>query len=906
MAIASPLPARATADPTPDPAANPPADSTSDSTTDLTGEPTVDGQAPAAPVGTAVRFRVLGSLEVRGSQQVAVTARRQQIVLALLLLETGRGVGLETMVNAVWGGAPPATARSQVQTAVSALRQRMERAGLGKRIRMHGLGYTLDLAPGELDLHVFDELAARGRAAAADGRPAAARAAFREALDLWNGDPLPEVDSPVVQTKLVRISERRFEVLEECLDAELRLGLHHEVLGEISALAAEFPLRERPAVQLMTALYRCGRQAEALAAYHQVRRTFIEELGIEPGPVLLKLELAILNGSGDLDLPQTAAPATVNATAPLPLPRMLPARITDFTGHADVLAELTDRLSAPSAPMAVITGCAGVGKSALAVEAAHALAPAFADGQLYARLPVGAGPREVSDVLERFLRALGFTAAAVPESLDGRSALYRSALAERRMLVVVEDAADVTLLRPLVPGTPTCGVLVTSRARLSAPADTYTVELEVPQIPEAVELLAAMTGRERVAAEPSEAIELAELCDGLPLALRAAAARLSARPHWSLAQLTARLRDERRRLDELFHQGLDVRAALRGTYEQLAAPARQLFARLGGLPTAEFPAWAAAPLLDVATASAVDVLETLVDARLVDPVGGSGVTARYRLRGLTRLHAAECLAELAEDQDESAPRRRLLGAWLTLADEALLRQGGTPAAELHHPTRWPMELPMLRAVLSDPGEWYGTERESLLAAVRQAADVHETEACWHLAVAVGALAAVQRAHDDWRAAGTDALRATQRAGDSLGEAAILFSLGTLDLRERRYEQATARLRGALGAFERLGADSWREAAAKALERLARETGAAADGRTPRPGRGGAGSTPATPVETSAWGVPATQRRYGLAASTGGSGTPAARTTPAPRSTAPRHRPAASFPTRRRTESVEEQ
>jgi hypothetical protein len=477
------------------------------------------------------------------------------------------------------------------------------------------------------------------------------------------------------------------------------------------------------------------------------------------------------------------------------------------------------------------------------------------------------------------------------------------------MLVVVEDAADMTLLRPLVPGTPTCGLLVTGRARLSAPADAYTVDLEVPGVPEAVELLAAMTGRERVAAEPSEAIELAELCDGLPLALRAAAARLSARPHWSLAQLTARLRSERRRLDELSHQGLDVRAALRGSHDRLPEPARRLFARLGGLPTAEFPAWAAAPLLDTAPTAAMDVLETLADARLVDRVDGSGATARYRLRGLVRLHAAECLAELTENQDERAPRRRLLGAWLTLADEALLRQGGTPAAELHHPTRWPIELPVLRAVLSDPGTWYGTEREALLGAVRQAGDLGETEACWHLAYAVGSLAAVQRAHDDWRAAGTDALRATQRAGDSLGEAAILLSLGTLDLRERRYEQATARLRGALGAFERLGAESWREAAGTALRRLARETRGSADGRAALRSRGGggAGTAPGTaPVETGSWAAPATQRRYGLAASTGtdGAATPAARA--AARTPTTRNRPAAAFPNRRRTESVEEQ
>ncbi|EOD68402.1 AfsR/SARP family transcriptional regulator, partial [Amycolatopsis vancoresmycina] len=241
-------------------------------------------------------FRVLGLLQVHGREPVVVTARRQQVVLALLLLNGNRVVPLEVLLDALWGAAPPATARAQVQTCVSALRRALATAGLGERISARGSGYCLDLAPGELDLHAFEALVARGRAAR---RPEDARAAFREALALWRGDPLTGIDSGVVRAHQVRIAERRVEVLEDCLDAELELGLHREVVGEISVLTEEHPLRERFVLQLMTALHRCGRRVEALAAYRAVRRRFVDELGLEPGAALRELHQDILAGSSE-------------------------------------------------------------------------------------------------------------------------------------------------------------------------------------------------------------------------------------------------------------------------------------------------------------------------------------------------------------------------------------------------------------------------------------------------------------------------------------------------------------------------------------------------------------------------------------------------------------------------------
>jgi DNA-binding SARP family transcriptional activator len=873
-----------------------------------------------ARTGPNPPFRVLGPLEVRGPEPVVITARRQRIVLALLLLEGNRVVGLETMVHAVWGSSPPTTARAQVQTAVSALRRTLEQAGLGKRIRMQGLGYAIELAPGELDLHIFDDLVATGRIALREQSPAAARTAFRQALALWRGEPLSAIDSGALQAKLVQTFEKRFEALEECIDAELQLGLHHEVLGEVGALVSEYPLRERPAGQLMTALYRCGRQAEALATYRKVRQTFIDELGLEPSPALHRLELSILNGSADLD-PRDIPQAAPHGAA-MPVPRMLPARVPDFTGHRALLQRIGARLvgnagATDPVRVAVITGCAGVGKSALAVEAAHELAPSFPDGQLYARIPRGATTRgHIADVLERFLRALGFNGSAVPDSLEGRAALYRSAIAERHLLIVVEDAVEESQLRALIPGTTTCQLIVTSRARLSGLAGATVFELDVPSVDDGVELLAAMAGRDRVAAEPSEAIELVELCDGLPLALRAAAARLSARPHWNFAQLTDRLRDENRRLDELSHQGMDVRAALGSAYNGLSAPAKLLFARLGGLPSADFAAWVAAPLLDLESGAATDVLESLADARLIDVLGGSGATARYRLRSLVRLYVHECLSAQAAEEFRAA-RRRMLGAWLSLADTAVLRLGGIPTGEHSDPTRWALDRPLVDAILADPSAWYDLERSALLKAVRQAAETDEIEHCWNLAVAVGALAESQRHYEDWRDSNVAALQATRHTENRLGEAALLYSLGSLDLCEHRWDQAAARLRVALDAFEQLGAERWTELTGIALDRLSRARDGAPQGaettvavRRGDPKRdGGAAAGTGTVWENSFQ-----RRQFGLAASRNpeaaagsGSGQRHNRQSAAERRAIARRAPrvTGSAPSRQRTDSPEE-
>ena len=720
-------------------------------------------------------FRLLGLLQVNAAR---VTARRQQVVLAMLLLNANRVVPLESLLDALWGSTPPATARAQIQTSISALRRLTVTAGLGDRIRVRGLGYTIELAPAELDLHVFEDLVSRGRAELAASRPDAAQAAFRGALALWRGEPLTGVDSAMVRANQVRIAERRVEAFEGCFDAELQLGLHHEIVGEISTMVEEFPLRERFVGQLMTALHRCGRRVEALAAYRTVRQTFVDELGLEPGDELRRLHQDILNGHA----------AQNPATASVSVPRMLPARLPYFTGAEVLLNGVADAL-----PVTVITGRAGVGKSAVAIEAAHRLAVDFPDGQLYARMT-----EDVADVLERFLQALGFT--AIPADVEGRAALYRSAIADRRVLTVVEDAADIAQIRCLLPSTAASRLIMTTRTRTGALPGSTVFELDVLNRRDGIELLSAMVGRDRVWAEFAEAGELVELCGGLQLAVTRAAAMLAGRPHWTFADMVARMRVDR--LDP------QVRDSLQRGFATLPPASRTLFARLGSLPTTCFASWVAAPLLDLDAVAAADALEGLVDARLVD-VTGAGATARYRLHPLARIHARE----LPAGQDNDGCQTRLLGAWLGLADEARLRLGFGPRGEA---SRWMLPSSVVNAVLADPLGWYSRERAGLLATVQHAASEDAVEHCWNLAAAIADLAGAQRMFGDWRDSNDCALRAALRAGDRLGEAAMQYLLGELDLREHRYAEASARIGLALGMFDRLGEVGWQELAERSL------------------------------------------------------------------------------------------
>ncbi|MEU8164688.1 BTAD domain-containing putative transcriptional regulator [Micromonospora parva] len=789
----------------------------------------VDGEEACRRGGNLQVFRILGPLHVVNA---SITASRQQTVLAMLLLEANNVVPLGRLIEAVWEESPPSTAKSQIQICISAVRRALRGTGLDDRIVTNPAGYQIRIAEGELDLHIFNDLLSEARTALREQRLEDAASGFRQALALYRGAPLSGVDSRLVEAAATRIAERRLAVVEDCLELELHLGRHRETIDELMALVTEHPLRERLWQQLITALYRAGRQAEALAAYRSARQASIDDLGLEPSEPLRLLERAILNG--DLEPGPAVEQEWPNPIEPAPpVPRMAPADIPDFTGYGELVTELGDFLrygsghsDHDSVPVLTITGRGGAGKTTLAVHLAHELAGEFSDGLLFTRLgPERSHSGGVSQILDGFLRALGMPGSSIPEGLEARAATFRSQIAASRVLIVLDDVVDERQVYPLLPGSPSCGVIVTSRRRLAGIPGSRLVEVSALEQRDAVELLTRMVGSERASAEPREALRLVELCGRLPLALRIAAARLIARPHWRMAQLTERLEDEGRRLDELAHGGLDVRTNIAISYEGLDEQAQRLLRRLGLLETHDFPSWTAAPLLDIDVATASDTLDALVDAQLLEVVGGFGVDTRYRLHDLVRVYARERLAaeETAPVRLEAA--RRLLGAWLFLADEAhRILYGGDYTVIHSRAERWSLPRHLVHDLLRDPLMWFENERAAAVAAVGQASQAGAPDYCWDLAITMVALFETGSYLDDWRATHEIALLTARQADDRLGTAAMLYSLGAVDIVEQRFDDARARLTQALEVFDEIGEARGRALALRHLAFLDRVHG----------------------------------------------------------------------------------
>ncbi|MGN9909261.1 BTAD domain-containing putative transcriptional regulator [Phytohabitans sp. LJ34] len=782
-----------------------------------------------------MRYRILGELEVAGPRGVLQTsAPRQLVVLATLLLDANHAVSVDRLVDAVWDETPPPTARGQIQICVSALRRALVNAGIPDAIHTRPPGYLIRVPSGELDLQVFGQLAANGRAAVMEQRFADAAKLYQEAITLWRGPPFTGVESRLLQGAAVGLEERRIALLEESIEVRLQLGRHHELIGELMALTAENPVRERLRAQLMTALYRDGRQAEALEVYRQARQVFVEELGLEPGSALQSLERAILARELALD-PAEADPAGGGGAERVPdtdaPPRMLPADIADFTGHETIVRELREVLAqrADTSPVAIaaLSGKGGVGKTTLAVHVAHQLSHDFPDGQLYVTLRSNdARPVSPAQVLERFLRAMGVPGSALPKGLDERAEMYRDRLAGRRVLVVLDDATDEDQVAPLLPGTGTSAIVVTSRPRLTRLAGAHRVDVAVFDLTRATELLSKVAGEDRVHAEPEEVRSLVRRCGGLPLALRIAGARLAARPHWTFARLVARLEDERRRLDELDYGGHGVRSSLAVSYEALDERAKRLFRRLGVLEASDFDSWTAGALLDEPADDAEDALDALVDARLLDVerTGRHGV--RYRLHDLIRVYARERLAVAEAPEERRAALRRVNGAWLHLAGEAHRREYGGDFTILHGTAAtWP--VPGTDELLAEPLDWYERERSALVAAVRQAAEAGLDELCWDLAMSLVTLFEARSYHEDWRETHYVGLAATRKAGNRRGEAAMLYSLGSLNMLEKRFDDAAQRLGTAAEMFTQLGDEHGRGLAERNLAYIDRVRGDAA-------------------------------------------------------------------------------
>jgi DNA-binding SARP family transcriptional activator/tetratricopeptide (TPR) repeat protein len=699
-------------------------------------------------------FEVLGPLRVRHDGQLArLSAPMSRMVLGVLLTRANTPVPVDVLVDALWAGHRDPRAAKKLQLHVHRLRRIL---GDPARIRFENGGYTLRVHPGELDAERFESALTEGADAA---NPASAVALLRTALRLWRGDPFSDItDLPLLRAEADRLVERRLAGLAQLYAAELACGHANAIIPELVELAGHHPMRERLQGLLMTALYQVGRQADALEVYHRTRIALVEQLGLEPGNELQRLEHAILTGDPMLDAP----------TTPAITPAQLPADITDFIGRKTQLTTVQQVVAAAdrcAAALVAITGKAGVGKTTLAVHVAHRLRVHYPDGQLFVNLRGSqARPLTPADVLARFLRSLGVDRTAIPDDVEERAALFRSRVADRRLLILLDDAACEAQLRPLLPGIPGCAVLVTSRTRMASLDVTRLVNLDILEPDHAVELLARVAGPLRVAAEPGAAREIVRLCGFLPLAVRIAGARLSARPHWRLERLEADLADERNRLDQLRLGDLEVRASLALSYENLDATARRAFRRLGLLEIRDFAPWVTAALLDIPQTRAEELVDTLVDMQLLDVVGRDATGAlRYRFHDLLRAYAREVAATEEPKADQLAALDRAFGGWLILAEKAQRCEAGSSCTVAFEPGCWRPDASVISSAVTDPSGWFKAEWAALVGAVGQAYSVESDQLGWALGVRLARFFLVGGYYDDWRQVCELMLTGAQRA-----------------------------------------------------------------------------------------------------------------------------------------------
>ncbi|WP_308122337.1 BTAD domain-containing putative transcriptional regulator [Streptomyces sp. WAC04114] len=699
----------------------------------MASEPATTTEAERPAESAALRFSVLGPVRAwRGDEPVTTGSPQQRALLAALLLREGRTATAAELIDALWGEEPPSQALAAVRTYASRLRKVLDPGGEARRsggtaptpvLVSESGGYAVrDLAEDALDLTVAQDLATGAEKARSAGDLGQARETLRRALALWDGETLAGVPGPYAQAQRVRLEEWRLQLVESRLDMDLEQGCHAEAVSELTALTAAHPLRERLRELLMLALYRSGRQAEALAVYADTRRLLADELGVDPRPGLSELQQRILRA--DPGLAEPSSPASEPASAPV-RPAQLPATVPDFTGRSGFVRELGDILaSAEGRVMAVsaLAGIGGVGKTTLAVHVAHQARAAFPDGQLYVDLQ-GAGARaaEPETVLGSFLRALGTADSAIPDSLEERAALYRSVLAGRRVLVLLDNARDAAQVRPLLPGTDGCAALVTSRVRMLDLAGAHLIDLDVMSPDEALALFTKIVGEERVASERKAALDVVAACGFLPLAIRIAASRLAARRTWTVSVLAAKLADERRRLDELQAGDLAVKATFELGYGQLEPAQARAFRLLGLADGPDISLAAAAAVLDLPVEDTEDLLESLVDTSLLE----SAAPGRYRFHDLVRLYARAC-AERDElpPSERSSALSRLLDFYLaSAAGVYAIERPGDRLVDHLEPTSYPGLRFGNRHAAQD---WLYAEAICLLACVRQAAGRPET------------------------------------------------------------------------------------------------------------------------------------------------------------------------------------
>ncbi|KUO10852.1 AfsR/SARP family transcriptional regulator [Streptomyces sp. DSM 15324] len=750
--------------------------------------------SPGEPA--ALRFDVLGPVRARrGEEQLNTGSPQQRALLAALLLREGRTATAGELIDALWGEEPPSQALAAVRTYASRLRKVLDP---GVLVSESG-GYAVrGLGEGALDLAVAQDRAAQAERARASGDLDRAREHLNAVLGLWDGEALAGVPGPYAETQRVRLEEWRLGLLETRLDLDLELGCHAEAVSELTALTAAHPLRERLRELLMLALYRSGRQAEALAVYADTRRLLAEELGVDPRAGLRELQRRILQADPELAEPSAspAEPGVVRVR-----PAQLPATVPDFTGRASFVTELSELLAESGAgegtgrvmAVSALAGIGGVGKTTLAVHVAHRARTAFPDGQLYVDLQ-GAGARaaEPETVLGSFLRALGTADSAIPDSLEDRAALYRSMLDGRRVLVLLDNAKDAAQVRPLLPGTEGCAALVTSRVRMVDLAGAHLVDLDVMSPDEALALFTRIVGEERMASERDAALDVVAACGFLPLAIRIAASRLAARRTWTVAVLAAKLADERRRLDELQAGDLAVKATFELGYGALDPNQARAFRLLGLADGPDISLAAAAAVLKLPVEEAEDLLESLVDTSLLE----SAAPGRYRYHDLVRLYARACA-----ERDERPPSgrggalSRLLDFYLATAKGVYaLERPGDRVVEHLAAAEYPGLAFESRHQAQD---WLYTEANCLLACARQSGGATTLRRAVDLLWASKDLAESGANARQYEVAALSLRDAAHKAGDIRAEGRARAALTNAHLVAGRFKEADDEARQAM-------------------------------------------------------------------------------------------------------------
>ncbi|MEV7930810.1 BTAD domain-containing putative transcriptional regulator [Kitasatospora sp. NPDC088779] len=753
-----------------------------------------------------MEFRILGSLEVRaGAAPVRLGGRRQRSLLAMLVAHSNRTVPLPRLVDAVWDQDPPATADRQIRNMVGLLRRALG-TGPASPIVTDGAGYRLVADDAQVDHRLF-----ASRAAATEDLDAAqAVPRLREALELWRGPALDGLPGLAFAALAAGLEEQRMAVLERLYELELEAGRHREVAAELTGLVADFPLRDRLVRQLLTALHRSGRHSDGLEAYRRHASRLSEDLGLDPTPEAQALQRALLlpcpapTARPDRTAPSTGVAPTVPPADPRP--EQLPSGLSVFVGRAPELLVLDRVLTTgepgarPTAtPCAVITGAAGVGKSVLALHWAHLTRERFPDGRLFADLRgwSAAGPRSPHGVLAAFLRALGVPAESIPAQLDEASALYRSLLAERRMLVVLDDAAGPEHVRPLLPGGSGCAVVITSRDRLTglvAREGAHRVGLDGFTPAEGQALLARVLGVGAAEAQRQAGARLLDACGHLPLALGIAAAQLRDRPQRDLAAFADELASSTDRLGAL-EAGGDDRSSLRSafglSYRALDPAARRLFRRLGLFPGVDISAPVAATL----SAAAVDECERLLGRLTTAHLLAEPSLGRYRFHDLLKLFAAE----LGTREESPEEQRELLERW-----HAWCLHHAHAAARVLTPGR--RQVPLgpppegLRvADLTGPEQatrWYDDQRANLLATAHHAYERGHDETAWKLPALLWSYLHRTSPQTEGVALGRTAVAAARRLGDLSAQAHglndlghVWGALGELTLSRRTFQRA---------------------------------------------------------------------------------------------------------------------